>query len=84
VKDQKGITLNKFLTSQTRDLLEKQRVTQPVKKHPLFCRTKTHSVDPMRLQPDPNTSTHPRFVLNTKPSVLISNPNYTSVREIKR
>jgi len=53
VKDQKGTTLNKFLTSQTRDLLEKQRVTQPVKKCPLFCRTKTHSVDHMRLQPDP-------------------------------
>jgi len=44
VKDQKEITLNKFLTSQTRDL-EKQRVTQPVKKCPLFCRTRTNSVD---------------------------------------
>lgn len=75
VKDQKGITLNKFLTSQTRDLLEKQRVTQPVKKCPLFCRTKTHSTDHMKLQPDPNTSTHLRFALNIKLGVLISNPN---------
>jgi hypothetical protein len=70
VKDQKGIILNKFLTSQTRDLLEKQRVTQPVKKCPLFCGTKTHSADNMKPHPIP-TQAHMLGLLWTQNCVCL-------------
>jgi hypothetical protein len=75
VERQKVITLNKFLTSQKRHLLEKQTVAQQVKKFPVFYATKTNSYIHMKLQPDPNTSTHTWFALHTKLHVPITIPN---------